>query len=329
MWYALALLASVALIVAPLMGAVRGWWALAMLAAGAVALLFAGLGIQVLRASSRAPLRAAGNALSNTLWLYGAGGVVLVLTGYIGFWGVVRWWLALLILLFAVSILLHAGRQIQTAPRLRHYVAGSFSASGILGIVWAGGFGAAGAGTPAPPTSITDPRTQVAEARAYARSLDFDTSHAAWDQQWLTVKDSAGNRISGPLARILPERRSHLNYRSNLRGIGRGKGRVVARIWVQPDYRDPDGNAGYAPLHLPPGLSYVWIDSLVGDSAARALIIPDDEQYAVGDNRVTFRTHLLSQFFGNRAWARWTHDPQDEHAWDWCEKHGCCEMRGE
>lgn len=251
-------------------------------------------------------------------------------------------------------------------------VAGAALAAGLL---VAGTAGLIGPGTPAPPSGITDPTdpAQRTAVVAYARSLDYDsggTHHGVMDEQFLTVAihidtlrargllqrlvignpfpppqvvDTARGRsdtlfvFRGPLARVLPERRSHLNAPSAL-----ARGRIVTRVWIDPAYRDPVGRAGYPKLGLRPGVNYVWIDGLGAsrDTSGRAVIIPDSAAFATQRADTTFvirHPHgvgLWQRIFGrghrwNKATARWMHDPLDDFQWDTCDKHGCCDTGGD
>jgi len=198
----------------------------------------------------------------------------------------------------------------------------------------AGGFaGYIGEGTPPPPASITDPIAQSAEVLAYAQSqsLSYDSSHHAMDEQWLEVSDSVTRQVDsllGPRARIFPETNSHRNALSALMGVGAGHGRIVAMIQVEPDARRQ--GIGYRKLRLPPGTSYLWIDSLsnlpaVGDSTPiRALIIS-----AGGAIRVPnafYRRYLGA--WANYAQARWRFNPNDPCMCEGCSSHGWCDICG-
>lgn len=191
-----------------------------------------------------------------------------------------------------------------------------------------------GHGTEPPPVSITNP-TAADQFRAvldYARRLDYDgTTHGAWDEQWLEVKRD-GQVLLGPRARIEPERASYLNSVDDLTGVGRGRGRVVARVWVDTAAWGPDRQRGYPKLGLPPGRSFLWIDSMLihaklpdGDSgSARVLIIPDDTTSSVRENlvRAVYRAHRPR--WANYSQARWRFDPNDPCANPTCP-HGCCD----
>lgn len=192
-----------------------------------------------------------------------------------------------------------------------------------------------GEGTKQPPTTIENPTdpANFAALLAYARdSVEYDstghgdsTSHV-FDQQFLAFHDPTdpdGER-PGPRARIFPEKNSYLNKLSDLRGAGPGKGRVVAKIWLEDAY--PPGNNPW----LPRGVSYVFIDSMVvnGDTGiARAFVIPEGGRSVFGRPlRVVYRAD-------KRRWER-----QSRARWLWhghhcantggCE-HGCCTMCGE
>ncbi len=187
-----------------------------------------------------------------------------------------------------------------------------------------------GPGTDAPPDNITDPLTQSREVLAYAQSLTYDSSHHAQDEQWLEVKPSRGapvDSILGPRARINPESNSFRNGRGDLVGSGAGKGRIVARIWVDPGYRS---GLGHRKLRLPAGISYLWIDSLAakGDGLPiRALIFPANGEPP---------TRIPNAVYGvyKRMWAsypqgRWQYDPNDPCMCESCVSHGWCLVCGE
>lgn len=103
-----------------------------------------------------------------------------------------------------------------------------------------------------PPPPGADPIGDPSQRQAildYARGLDFDSViHGASDRQPLTfIAPPNGVRL-GPVATILPERRTHNNRLQSL-----NQGRIVARI---------ESQAPYPPLGMPAGISYVWIDQL-------------------------------------------------------------------
>lgn len=199
-----------------------------------------------------------------------------------------------------------------------------------------------GDGTPAPPESIDDP-TNPAHFRAlleYARGLPFDTAHPASDERWVTLKDTIRDSIvtpagveirdsvvivAGPRARLDPQKDAYLNSIGDLEGSGSGQGRVLARVWIDPDYVDPiRGRRGYR--ILPPGVSYLWVDNMrvQGDSgSARLIVIPDDPAGAVivSEEPVRYKGHR--PLWVNYSQARWIGDPGDDCMNDPCP-HGCC-----
>jgi hypothetical protein len=186
-----------------------------------------------------------------------------------------------------------------------------------------------GPGTDEPPANITDPLKQSAEVLAYAQGLVYDSSHHAQDEQWLEVKPTRGDPVDsilGPRARITPERNSFRNSRGDLVGIGPGKGRIVARIWVDSTNRR---GLGHPKLRLPAGTSYLWIDSLApkGDGLPiRALIFP-----ATGGAPSRIPNAVNGVY--KRMWAsypqgRWQYDPNDPCMCESCVSHGWCLVCG-
>jgi hypothetical protein len=196
-------------------------------------------------------------------------------------------------------------------------------------------FGFIGGGTPG-DESIEDPLAQAQQVLVYARRLTFADSLPAherrhlMDEQWLEVKRADTlpvEAILGPRARIFPEVNSHRNTRGAFNGTGRGKGRIVAKIEVEPDANR--GGIGYRKLRLEVGVNYLWIDSMVGrgDSVSiRAIIFSENGQVATVPN-AHMRIHHKSR--SSRAQARWQFDPQDPCMCESCVKYGWCQVCGD
>lgn len=205
-----------------------------------------------------------------------------------------------------------------------------------------------GPGTPPPPPGLTDPTNpqQLTLAVQYGNSLSFDSvTHRAADERFLTILDTVtidtvirGSRVEfrplsaprvrklvGPRAKIVPQT---LAFRNDIGDISPGAGRIVARIYVDPTYQAPNGARGYPPLNLPPGLSYLWIDSLRGDSA-RVVIIPagpDGPQLGVRLGRVHYHTELrpVWETYSRAAW-RFSFEPNDPDCYNITCPWGCCD----
>lgn len=162
--------------------------------------------------------------------------------------------------------------------------------------------GVRGPHTPAPPPSITDPMNpaQRGAILAYARTLEFADStkeqyHGQWDK---VLVDTLGD-----MAMVEPEENIHRTDDAELQ-----RGLIQMRIEVlvgRPGRKPMDI---YNALKVPPGISYVWVDSLYLDSAkvwhARAVVIPQDTTLPPMPRPVTvFRSPGV---VWSRAVARWT-----------------------
>lgn len=171
-------------------------------------------------------------------------------------------------------------------------------------------------GTEAPPASITNPLApeQRGAVLDYARDLKFDSlPHGARDRQRLTRRDLVTRReVLGPIAEILPERRSRGNT-----GPALQRGRIVARI---------TSDGPYATLGLPAGVSYLWIDSLgtTEDAVGRAIVIPADSSVPARRLPVLFWLDPHAAH-GREPAARWYYaEGRSEFAWLTCVTNGCC-----
>jgi hypothetical protein len=152
----------------------------------------------------------------------------------------------------------------------------------------------------------------------YAATLDFDTTHHAMDQDFLEVKTGAQfDSIIGPLARVFPERSSHLNAPGAL-----VEGRIVAKFEVEADTRR--GGIGYPKLRLPVGVSYLWIDSYnPEDSTFRAFNVSANGAVPIPNARFVPFDHAV-----NRAYAWFPWDPADPCICESCMFHGWCRVCG-
>ncbi len=211
---------------------------------------------------------------------------------------------------------------------------------------------AIGPGTPA-AGGVTDPTdpAQRAQVLAYADSLDFDSlTHRAADERFLTILDTVRTdtvitgvgprttvslrpladslwrvrKLIGPWAKIVPESRA---YRNDPDDIGVGRGRIVARVYVDPAFRAPNGADGYPPLNLPPGLSYLWIDSL-GPRAdtARVVIIPANPQLGVRVGHVRYTSvRRVWETYSRAAWHFFRIRGVDPDCFNVTCPYGCCD----
>jgi hypothetical protein len=206
---------------------------------------------------------------------------------------------------------------------------------------------AIGSGTPPPPFSAADvtAASQRDQLLAYAASLDYDEeTHRASDERFLTILDTVTvdtvigprrtitfrplspprvRKLVGPRAKIVPERRAYLN---SVGDLGPGRGRIVARVYVDSAFRAPNGARGYPPLNLPPGLSYLWIDGLGarGDTA-RVLIIPADPQLGVREGQVRYTSvRRVWETYARAAW-RFSFGPNDPDCFNVTCPFGCCD----
>lgn len=163
-----------------------------------------------------------------------------------------------------------------------------------------------GAATDTPPTFITDVTapSQFDSVLAYARRLGYDsTTHNAPDST--LIVDTVGGSVHITKAWIAPEAGAIYIPQHDLYGTGPGKGRVVARIRVDTTY----GHRGYPELHLPAGVSYIWVDSLeLHDTTGtfRAFVIPDSSGGSVVRLPAAHSHYFRSRWaFSNFAMARW------------------------
>lgn len=183
---------------------------------------------------------------------------------------------------------------------------------GIGGLGWLGAeyiFGLAGARTPAPSAAITDPMdsTQRAAVLDYASHLEFAEDsieyHGQFDQNLIDTL--------GTVANVSPEKHIHRTRKSDIR-----RGRIQLKITIMPR---PGRPATERYDSLTPGVTYVWVDSLVMRTrdlgTARAVYVPEDP--AVPAWRRTIALYRTKRW--NQAVARWS----PAQCWV-CEKSGWC-----
>ena len=165
--------------------------------------------------------------------------------------------------------------------------------------------GVRGPHTAAPPPSITDPvnPAQRGAILAYARTLEFaDPTHDSTEEyngQW----DRALVDTLGDTAIVEPEVNIH---RTDDAELQRGLIQMKIVVLVGRPGRTPQQI--YDALGVPPGISYVWVDSLVMHSPttgiARKVVIPADTSLEVRVKRV--EVYRNPHVVWSRAVARWT-----------------------
>ena len=182
--------------------------------------------------------------------------------------------------------------------------------------------------TPAPPAGL-NPRdsAQRGAVLAFAGSLTFaeDTTnhryHGNFDKNLLDTLGSIGF--------VAPEVGMH---RIKAADLTKGQIQLRVRIQDQPGYLAGYGPGAYGRLTpgsdflFPPGVSYVWVDSLHlyahahGDTVgtARIVVIPADSSYVIATDSVL----VYKRDVANQAIARWT----PAACWDcmrssWCSLH--------
>ncbi len=176
------------------------------------------------------------------------------------------------------------------------------------------------------PNAILDPSdsAQRGLAIAYGRSLWLADTAPPSDQRPLVAGDGRG-----PLAKVWAEPASYLNDELDLLPAELGRapvGRIVARIWV-----DPGDSAGYAPLDLPPGVSWLWVDSLqAGKALLRGVIIPENGS-PVRIRPVRWIRNVSPRFgvqpeWINHAAAHWLYGPGGESLAISCAIHAECRL---
>lgn len=182
------------------------------------------------------------------------------------------------------------------------------SAAGSVWLLAGFAWGFLGSRTPAPPETITNPLdpAQRDAVLSYARGLTYaDTVCDAFTQH-----DPRGgyhgqcdrNLVDtvGTVAIVSPEVNIHRSRAGDLR-----RGRVQLRIDIRVTRPDLDPQWIYKTLGVPPGVSYVWVDSLsttAGGGTARAVVVPEDARFPAFEKTV----RLYPGPRWNLAVARWT-----------------------
>lgn len=149
-----------------------------------------------------------------------------------------------------------------------------------------------------------------------------DSNRVRWHESRLSLPNDPR---PGPVARIWPAQGSHRNSPGALEQ----EGRLVAKLWVDPEYRHPDSAAagyGYPKLGLPPGTSCLYVRKVPGQRVYRGLVIPMRDVPNQGSaRRVMIDWHRYPLLNDDRA--KWNYDPADDWSCSSCEKHGWCELR--
>lgn len=168
---------------------------------------------------------------------------------------------------------------------------------------------------PPPPRLGRDvyaPGLGVDSLREYAKKLTYLAGHPFGEERRLTIKRPDGTFALGPFARAHPFECAH-RFSSN----ALDSGRVVARI-ILP------ATEAYEKLGLPPGVSFVYIDSVnAAAGTARALIIPLNPLFPAERRSVKVESQSTPRSFPE---ARWIFDPEDDHLWVSCYSLGCCRV---
>jgi hypothetical protein len=183
---------------------------------------------------------------------------------------------------------------------------------GIGGLGWLGAeymFGLAGDRTPAPSAAITNPmdpsqRTAVLD---YARRLEFAEDSVEYHGQF----DRNLIDTLGTIAIVAPQVNIHHTRKGDIR-----RGRIQLKITIIPRPGRPDMERYDS---LTPGVTYVWVDSLVMRTrdlgSARAVYVPEDPAVPAWSRTISlYRTKRW-----NQAVARWS----PAQCWV-CEKSGWC-----
>lgn len=179
----------------------------------------------------------------------------------------------------------------------------------------------AAAQVPGPPAgvkscTVTDSQQPRQALLAFANSLRVrDTTHEGGAHHAnLTLSNP---RRIGPEAIVWPvENINQLEYLSQGRA-----GTVVAKVWVDPAFTDPEtGRKGYEPLSLPPGVSYIMMCEEGGNYSA--LIIPENDDEPLRTKSVSFYK-ISEQFPTARARFKAAHS---ETICVTCKLYGWCEI---
>ncbi len=170
--------------------------------------------------------------------------------------------------------------------------------------------------TPAPPFSQPVERVPRGQILEYARGLVFDTSVAASDAQYVTLRRD-DRTVVGPFMQIAPERGA-----GSLSDAQLVSGRIIARVSVSDSY---------PPLGLLRGVSYLWADS--APSGWRWVIVPENPAARLLTLPLTRTRHPAAgadSCLGRSARAVMVAYPSAEGAagvvvpWTRCPCYGCC-----
>lgn len=175
--------------------------------------------------------------------------------------------------------------------------------------------------TPAPPASITEPTNRAqrgailsfaAESLVFADPANDSTHffHGQWDR---ALVDTLGDT-----AIVEPEVNIH---RTDDAELVRGRIQMKIVLLVGRPGRTPQQI--YDAVGVPPGISYVWVDSLHMDSRtegkARKVVVPADTSLETHTRWV--HVYRNPQSIWNRAVARWT----PFQCWSCVKPGGWCE----
>ncbi len=224
----------------------------------------------------------------------------------------------LAIVLFALVILVTVGfaRRGLAIPGINGWVvlAAPLIAAGSISwlvarLIW----GLAGARTPAPPPTITDPMNsaQRSDVLTYARSLTFAEDLDSTRYEYHGQYDSNLIDTLGTMVIVAPEENIHRTRRKDF-----DRGRIQLRIKIiQRSGRPPTERYD----SLPPGVTYVWVDQVVMTDSRhgkiRAVFVPEDARFDVWSETIDYvKTRVW-----NQAVARWTPGT----CWS-CELTGWC-----
>jgi hypothetical protein len=158
-----------------------------------------------------------------------------------------------------------------------------------------------------------DPPANPAELKACLDSLAFDPIEAVGDEQPLMI--NPGAPTYGPLAKIEPEKHSHLYHEyKELR-----EGRIIAKLFLRPHQK------GYSKLGLVPGdTTYWWVQKTSEDTAnaGRSVYVTlSGNKVLKKEYTLRYTEHPEGSF--KQAVARWIWDPKDETPQGTCGQ-GCC-----
>jgi hypothetical protein len=180
------------------------------------------------------------------------------------------------------------------------------------------------AASPTPPAHFSNPDSVARDAiLAYARSLRFDTTGGAGDEQRLMLGTTCppwavgGNCTYGPLARIAPESGSHLIPDSG----ALANGRIIARI-VTVDSQ-------YPKLGLRGGdTTYWWVDAK-GPYGWRSVLVPSNPSDSLvhRDSLWFHKADPNRSYKWKQAIARFLWTDSDEQLWSTCTNGYCCKIR--